>query len=277
MNCAEDDACRSRYMQRLVRDAAGPEIATGGSSIPRVVIQYWHDAADVPEDVRECLESWKLLTTEGFNHVLFDDRSARRFIASHLGPRYVAAFDGCGHPAMRCDYFRMCYLVRYGGFYVDADEYYQGGDCTSLFQDDLLKVQPLCYDTSTDCMVPVDIFARRENHSPQWIYYVNNNPLVAPREHPALRLALARSTGLLSRQKGRLDIQGTTGPGNLTASLVAHAMTTDRERSGRDFSLLLDWDSLSVSRWPLSYRNDERNWRLWNPAAQDTPDRGKRP
>jgi hypothetical protein len=80
---------------------------------------------------------------------------------------------------MRCDYFRMCYMVRCGGFYVDADEYYQGGDCTSLFQDDLLKVQPLCYDTSTDCMVPVDVFARRENSphgsttsttTPSWLH-----------------------------------------------------------------------------------------------------------
>jgi mannosyltransferase OCH1-like enzyme len=276
MDCAEDDACRSRFMQRLVRDAVGPEGVASGSRIPRVVIQYWHDAADVPEDVRECLESWKLLTTDGFKYVLFDDRSARRFIASHLGPRQVAAFDGCGHPAMRCDYFRMCYMVRCGGFYVDADEYYQGGDCTSLLKDDLLKVQPLCYDTSTSCMVPVDVFARREN-SPEWIYYVNNNPLVAPRAHPVLRLALARSTRLLSRQQGRFDIQGTTGPGNLTTSLVAHAMATERDQSAKDFSLLLDWNSLSISRWSLSYRNDERNWRLWNPAAQAAPDRRKRP
>ena len=27
-----------------------------------------------------------------------------------------------------------------------------------------------------------------------------------------------------------------------------------------------EWDFISVSRWPLSYRNDERNWRLWKPT-----------
>jgi hypothetical protein len=28
--------------------------------------------------------------------------------------------------------------------------------------------------------------------------------------------------------------------------------------------ILNDWDSIAVSKWPLSYRRDERNWRLSN-------------
>jgi hypothetical protein len=28
---------------------------------------------------------------------------------------------------------------------------------------------------------------------------------------------------------------------------------------------LPDWDEVATSRWPLSYRDDERNWRHWNP------------
>jgi hypothetical protein len=36
---------------------------------------------------------------------------------------------------MRCDYFRLCYIYRQGGFYVDADEIYQGGDYHSLYRD----------------------------------------------------------------------------------------------------------------------------------------------
>ena len=31
-----------------------------------------------------------------------------------------------------------------------------------------------------------------------------------------------------------------------------------------DLVVLRDWDSLAVSRWPLSHRADARNWRLSN-------------
>jgi hypothetical protein len=166
---------------------------------------------------------------------------------------------------MRCDYFRLCYIYRHGGFYVDADEVYQGGDCESLYRDNRLKIQPLCYDTQTDTMVGSDVFIGKKTYSPDWIFYVNNNPLVAPPFHPVVRSALARSTRILLSQTGeRFDIQFTTGPGNLTASLVQHSIASSDAGKSRNFLLLTNWEAISTSRWPLSYREDERNWRLWN-------------
>ncbi len=269
---AEDDELRSRQMRRLIQEVAPGEQPPAPATIPKVVIQFWHDASAIPADVQECLDSWELLESQGFKRVLFDDSKARRFISKRFGRRYAMAFNRCHHPAMRCDYFRLCYIVCCGGFYVDADEFYQGGDCYSLFQDNRLKMQPLCYDTSSATMVPSGIFTKQPNDSPHWIFYVNNNPLVAPASHPVVRLALARSTRLLlSHQEKRLDIQSTTGPGNLTASLVKHAITSELTDQVRDFSFLIDWDTVSVSRWPLSYRDDERNWRLWNPAKVNAP------
>ena len=264
---AEDDGLRSRHMRHLIQEVPPTEPALAPVTIPTVVIQFWHDANSIPADVRECLDSWKPLTSQGFKRVLFDDSEARRFISKLFGRRYVAAFDRCHHPAMRCDYFRLCYLAIHGGFYIDADEFFQGGDCRPLFQDNRLKMQPLCYDTSAGTMVQDAIFTTKKNDSPRWIFYVNNNPLVAPASHPVVRLALARSTRiLLSHQEKQLDIQSTTGPGNLTASLVKHAIASELAGRARDFSFLAKWGDLSVSRWPLSYRDDERNWRLWNPS-----------
>jgi mannosyltransferase OCH1-like enzyme len=232
-----------------------------------VIVQFWHDAGDIPADVHECIASWEPLTRHGFERVLSDDEAARRFISDRFGRRHSEAFDRCRHPAMRCDYFRMCYLVALGGFYIDADESYGGSDCEPLFTDDLLKLQPLCYDGATDTMVDKDVYTRRDTWSRDWIYYVNNNPIITPPGHPVLRSALARSTQMLMTQPvSSLEIQSTTGPGNLTASLVAHAIASDRAGAVRDFSLLTDWESVSVSRWPLSYRNDDRNWRLWDPS-----------
>ena len=264
---AEDDSLRSRQMRRLIQEAAPSEIQLAPLTIPKVVIQFWHDASAIPTDVLECLDSWEPLVSQGFERILFDDFKARRFISRHFGRRQEAAYDRCHHPAMRCDYFRLCYLARHGGFYVDADEFYQGGNCESLFHDNRLKMQPLCYDNSDATMVPTDIFTKKHNDSPHWIFYVNNNPLIAPASHPVIRLALARSTRiLLSNEENLLDIQSTTGPGNLTASLVKHAIASEIASQTRDFSLLTNWEALSVSEWPLSYRDDERNWRLWNPT-----------
>lgn len=61
---------------------------------------------------------------------------------THLGPHHLSAYERCHHPAMKSDYFRLCFIARHGGFYVDADEVFQGVDCESLFADPRLKLQP---------------------------------------------------------------------------------------------------------------------------------------
>lgn len=268
---AEDDNLRSCYVRGLVQEAVPQEVAPIESSsntteIPKVIVQFWHDLYEVPDDVQECLDSWEPLKKQGLKRVLFDDAGARRFISKQLGDSYLLAYDLCHHPAMRCDYFRFCYMVKYGGFYVDADEIYQGTECNYFFCDNRLKIQPLCYDTTTGMMVEPDVFIRKRGYSPDWIFYVNNNPLIAPSNHPVIHLALDRATRiLLSSVDKRPDIQSTTGPGNLTASLVKHSIVSKLTGRNRDFMILPNWEATSISPWPLSYRNDERNWRLWNP------------
>jgi hypothetical protein len=165
---------------------------------------------------------------------------------------------------MRCDYFRLCFLAKHGGFYVDADDVYQGGDFDYLFRDNILKLQPLCYDISTGTMVAPEIFTKKHADSPDWIFYVNNNPIVAPSSNHVIRAALARATRLLlAPSERRGDIQSTTGPGNLTTSLVRHAVSWELAGRVRDFAILAELADIAVSQWPLSYRSDERNWRLW--------------
>lgn len=268
---ADDDQLRSDCVRELLSTHA--PIAAGTRSaprdVPKVIVQFWDDSSAVPTDVSECLDSWRSAgRASGFKHTLFDDKSSERFIGRRLGRRFAEAFARCPHPAMRSDYFRLCYVFSVGGFYVDADEVCSGRDLPSWFFDHRLKVQPLCYDTLTDAMVPADVFRQRQDRSANWIFYVNNNPLIAPARHPVVHLALRRATRLLlGDDAGRFDIQATTGPGNLTRSLVEHTLTLGHTApQDRDFVFLPEWDDLSTSRWPLSYRDDERNWRLWSPS-----------
>lgn len=262
---AENHEFRSNYIRSLIHssDITSQEIFPNICSIPKVLMQFWHDTCAIPEDVQKCMESWNAVSEMGITRILFNDKSARAFIADELGPYYLAAYDSCGHPAMRCDYFRLCYILLKGGFYVDADEHYQGTDLSDLFKESRLQVQPLCYDTITSSMVSPHDFLYCRKSAPGWIFYLNNNPLIAPRNHSILKIALSRATHLLQNSIQPHDIQSITGPGNLSASVVMQSLISSHNNQRQNIKILQDWDATSISKWPLSYRNDERNWRLW--------------
>jgi hypothetical protein len=267
---AHDDRLRSNYVRELLWEAEHDTPSPLANAIPTTIMQFWDNASAMPADVSECLDSWRsAAAAAGLTYSLFDDASAERCIAGSLGTAFADAFTRCPHPAMRSDYFRLCYIFRYGGLYADADDVHSGVGLRSWFDDRRLKVQPLCYDVLSAGMVPAAVFREPQASASSWIFYVNNNPLIAPPFHPIVRLALARATSLLVGDSDlRFDVQATTGPGNLTRCLVRHALALEASRPGaRDFLLLRDWDEVATSRWPLSYRDDERNWRHWNPES----------
>ena len=250
-------------MRQLITASRGVPHVASRSTTPRVLVQFWDDASAIPDDVRKCLESWAPLEAAGFERTLLDDRSARLFIEDHFSKRNVRAFDRCSHPAMRADYFRLCFMLRVGGLYVDADDEYQGADVEPLITSGQLWLQPLCYSIASDSMVDV-AHALADTAGAARIFYVNNNPLIAGPGHPVIAAALERSTVLLlAASRANRDLQSLTGPGNLTASLVSHAVQQAAGGKTRDFEFLTGWDAVAVSKWPLAYRAGERNWRNW--------------
>ena len=228
-------------------------------------MQFWHDLQQLPHDVEECVASWTRWEASGFKHRLFDEHAAKAFISSSLGTRHESAFERCYHPAMQADYFRLCYLLVEGGFYIDADDVCVGTDIDWLFEDGRLKLQPLCYDISSGAMVKPSVFLCPDAYDPNWIFYFNNNPLVASWGHPIIERALSQATSLLevAAENALLEIQATTGPGILSKSIFDLG-TTSEGGVEIDLVVLQTWDSLAISRWPLSYRGDARNWRLSN-------------
>jgi hypothetical protein len=224
-------------------------------------VRFWHDLYDVPPDVRKCLDSWNALRDEGFSFRMFSDASASAYIAERYGPRELAAFARCRHPAMRSDYLRMCFVLAEGGLYVDADDVLLGDGWKDVFRDGTLKVQPLCYDVTARGMVSGSELRRTDLPTADRIFYVNNNPIAAPAGHPVLRRALACATDSLLGDEPAPEIQSTTGPGNLTAALAAHAREVQVCGAPPDFELLLDWEGTAAPCWDLAYRGDARNWR----------------
>lgn len=266
---------RSEFIRRLVQGHVDQHSVDHryGHLIPRTIVQFWHELRQVPHDVEKCIASWARWETSGFTHRLFDKHAAKAFIGGSLGKRYEYAFERCYHPAMQADYFRLCYLLVEGGFYVDADDVCVGGDISWLFEDGRLKLQPLCYDIGSGAMVRPSVFLCADAYNPSWIFYFNNNPLVAGRDHPIIERALSQTTSLieLAGEDTLPEIQTTTGPGNLSKSIFdLGKMSRDGVES--DLVVLRNWNSIAVSQWPLSYRDDSRNWRLSNQKRFDHTD-----
>ena len=255
---------RSEFIRSLVQKSRATKTDDDeASSIPNTIVQFWHDPAQLPGDVRECISTWSRWKTCGFAHRVFDTGSAREFISRSLGPNHANAFKRCYHPAMQADYLRLCYLFVEGGLYVDADDVCIASDIASLFDGCQLKVQPLCYDIRSDSMVSPTEFLLPGANEEGWIFYFNNNPLIAPQGDPVIKRALERATQLLhSTADGEFpEIQSTTGPGNLSRTIFELGASSAIDNR---ILVLHDWDSIAVSRWPLSYRCDARNWRLSN-------------
>jgi len=255
---------RSAFIRNLVqRSSAQQATKSEALCVPKTIVQFWNDLAKLPDDVRECISTWSRWKTSGFAHRVFDTEGAAQFIGRSLGPDHARAFTRCYHPAMQADYFRLCYLFVEGGMYVDADDVCIASDISSLFDGGSLKVQPLCYDIGSDSMVSPRDFLQPGANDEGWIFYFNNNPLIAYQGDPVVERALERATQLLnSAADGEFpEIQATAGPGNLSRAVfeLGAAFAGDDQ-----VQILTDWDSIAVSGWPLSYRRDTRNWRLSN-------------
>lgn len=259
---------RSNFVREIVqRHKLSPNASsTWPKPTPKHVVQFWDDLQNLPADVEVCMNSWRHLERDGFEIEIFDKGSASTFIRTHLGARYEDAFNQCYHPSMMSDYFRYSYVLVKGGFYIDADDVYHGKPIDNLFEDGRLKLQPFCYDLSTAQMVPATVFTEPGVTRPEWIFYFNTTPLIAPPHHPMVERALFNATESLEADKlnGLPEVQATTGPGNLTRSVfevIGEGCPSDA------LMVMHDWEQTSTSQWPLSYRNDSRNWRLSNQQA----------
>jgi mannosyltransferase OCH1-like enzyme len=263
---SENHQQRSEFIRSLVQNPRKESCAhvLAKTSVPKVIVQYWDNHKKLPRDVEECICSWSKWTKAGYLHHIFDEHAAKEFIVAALGKRHGTAFQNCYHPAMQADYFRLCYLFVKGGLYVDADDICIGREIDWLFSDSRLKLQPLCYDIESNSMINPKVFLEISAYSPSWIFYVNNNPLASSSGHPIIERALKQATYALQTidQNSLPEIQETTGPGNLSKAIFDLGRMNGK--LDKELMVLDDWDSIAISKWPLSYRDDARNWRHSN-------------
>lgn len=103
----------------LDRAADGEAPSQGApAALPPRLGQYWHSPVP-PLDIAALLRCWREANPD-LEVEQFDDASAARFLAA--GPEGVAeAFARTREPAARADLFRLAWLHRRGGLWMDAD------------------------------------------------------------------------------------------------------------------------------------------------------------
>lgn len=226
------------------RNGPGSE-ATDEPAIPSVLLQFW-DKPEIPDDVWTVMRTWD--DPDGrLRRVLFNDETARAFIQQHFPDSHVSAYDRCHHAAMKSDLFRLCYLSRFGGIYLDVDEACRRSPAALL-------------DSVSDLTLAVPL-------SMTWPYYTNNNLIAAAPEHPVIEQALVEAVGLITASAAsgeRPDLWSTTGPGVLTRNVVRYI----REGRGGETSRLGLFSASYLDRLAglnnsLTYKGSaEGNWRL---------------
>ncbi len=88
--------------------------------IPPVIVQFW-DTPEIPADVAAIMDSWQR-HHPGHERRLFNDATAREFIARTHGAAAARLYGTLRVPAQKADVFRLAYLAVHGGIYVDADD-----------------------------------------------------------------------------------------------------------------------------------------------------------
>lgn len=242
----------------LLLQREAQSISTLVRRIPRRVVQFWD--REPPDQIHRLIERNRTLCAGvGAEHLLFDEALARDFLQRRAEPRHLEAFDAAVHPAMKCDVFRLAWLAREGGFYVDADLVLRPnlGELLDLpgglvvFQWDKQGLSNLC----------------------NWL-------IAGAAGQPVLEAALEATTASVLRhcrqdpQRALKNILNVSGPGVFTQA-VATALAQGAARPDPDVNVqtvsrahqLIELGPTYLGQ-PLDYKRTEGDQRHWRAAGQ---------
>ena len=221
-------------LRRADRFASSP---VGGASqaspIPRQIMQYWDE--DIPDDVQALSDEWRA-THADFAYRLFSKADARAYIRETGIQGAAEAFELVREPASQADLFRLIWLYRAGGFYVDADD-----RCIASI--------------STLDPGGKDLILHQEDWGT-----AGNNFIGAAPGHPVIEEALKNA--IVSINRGDSDVVWlATGPGLLSRTLAGYLAEGSAERFQR--TLFLDLHELRRAvalHSTVAYKYSPRHW-----------------
>lgn len=86
---------------------------------PRMMF-YW-DKPEIPRPIGELIEMNKSNNPD-LECRVYSDESAKEFLKEHFDSYVLEAYGNAAHPSQKGDIFRLAYLYKMGGYYIDADD-----------------------------------------------------------------------------------------------------------------------------------------------------------
>ena len=207
----------------------------GEVAIPRRIVFFW-DKPRRPPDIDRLIGTWREFNP-GYEIEVFDEASARGFLAGEIDQHHAEALGRCQNAAMKADFFRLCYLQARGGIYADCDD---------------------------RCRAPIDgwlggrdTVLAHENHM---TFAVANNFMATLPGQPWLETAIEQALIALDAPVRSFTFY-VTGPGLLTMCL-AQWLARQEPSALPKFRLLsmAEYSAKVSPHLPLSYKLAGQHW-----------------
>jgi predicted Zn-dependent protease len=215
--------------QQAESPAASPTPA-----IPRRIMQYW-DTAGIPEELDAVMRSWQ--GRPGFAYTRLDRLSAVEFLLAEFGRDHARAFRLANSSTEGSDFLRLCWLLKKGGIYADADDKLIGDPA------DLLP-------PGAGLMVIRNPWRA-----------IANNLICARPGHPVLQWAVETACQALL-QRDNDSPWSKTGPGLLTRAVATYLRDAPAEEASRELCIRARHALYPVVQMHLrlSYKSTPRYW-----------------
>ena len=228
---------RQRFLlwRAFLENKSALDAGAYASEAPLNIFQFWDKAP--PRDVEAAMDEWRDFVGPS-SYARFDDASAREVLVDAGIPGLLDAYDSARHPAMKSDIFRLVYLLRNGGLYVDADT----------------RPAPAARNVlgAASRSLHLAFYA----HQPHGL--LQNAVMLVEPGHPLLPLAIETCIkNVLGGEVERVSIA--TGPG-----VVTNAFLTLLEKGAIPATMMAfsECNTRLARNFPASYKGDDRSWHL---------------
>ena len=107
----------NKILNKLNIEGKFDDIKNDLDKIPKNIILTWKNSYEIPNYV---INKWKILNPE-FTIKFFDDEQIIKFLKKEYNDNYIVFFNNIKFGRYKSDFFRYCYLYKYGGYYFDID------------------------------------------------------------------------------------------------------------------------------------------------------------
>lgn len=112
----KEDKATEKVCKKVDQDIVYPFVEPG-DEVPRQIMQTYKSIDKVPKFVLQNIQK----DNPDWDYIFVDDKEAISFLKKEYPPEFLEKFNSFSRGAHKADLFRLCWLYKNGGAYVDID------------------------------------------------------------------------------------------------------------------------------------------------------------